>query len=53
MDNYEEHSRFQPYEIPSELAKAAREADSQLRPMVQVVRDGYLAQNPIEVLKFK
>jgi hypothetical protein len=53
MDNYEEQSRFKPYEIPPELSKAAREADALLRPMVQAVEGGYLIQRSIEVLKFQ
>ena len=52
MDNYDEHSRSRPYELPADLAKAARDADAAIRPMVQVVEGGYLIMKPIEALKF-
>jgi len=52
MDDYKEPFNSQGYEIPRELAKAAREADELLRPMVQVIEGGYLVMKPIEVLKF-
>jgi len=52
MDNYDEHSRSRPYELPADLAEAARESDAAIRPIVQVVEGGYLIMKPIEVLKF-
>lgn len=42
MDNYDGHSKSRPYELPADLAKAARDADAAIRPMVQAVEGGWL-----------